>query len=85
MYSEAVSRIDTPAPIFWMVAEHDADQEAVVRLGENAYFSGLFIDADNRLALVHPALSVEDMRPTCACCTHTFNGERFTQPYTAEE
>lgn len=45
VYSEAVSRLDTPAPIFWMVAEHEADQEAVVRLGENAYFSGLLINA----------------------------------------
>jgi hypothetical protein len=26
-------------------------------------------------------LRVEDMEPTCACCTHTFNGVPFTRKY----
>lgn len=52
-----------------------------VLIGENAYYSGLFVDADNRLRLVDPDLHVEHMEPGCACCTHTFNGVPFTRKY----
>ncbi|TGP19151.1 MULTISPECIES: hypothetical protein [unclassified Mesorhizobium] len=48
---------------------------------ENSYYSGLYVDEDNRLALVDPGLRPEDMKPSCSCCTHTFNGEPFTREY----
>lgn len=81
VYQEAVSRLDRPEPIFWMVAANDMDQEAVVRLGENSYFSGLFVNAEGELAIVAPELTVDEMEPSCACCTHTFNGEQFGRPF----
>lgn len=81
VHSEAVERLDHSDPIFWMVARHEKDKCAFVRVGESKYFSGLFIDDSNCLAIVDPDLCVDDMKPTCPCCTHTFNGERFTQHF----
>lgn len=80
-YSEAVTRIDRSDPIFWLVARSEDERQPHVRLGESSYYSGLYVDENKRLALVNPTLTVDDMKPTCRCCTHTFNGERFTQPY----
>jgi len=81
VYGEAIARLDAPEPIFWMVARSDLDKRPFVRIGESSYYSGLYVDGDNRLALVDPDLKVEDMEPACGCCTHTFNGLRFTRPY----
>lgn len=82
-YSEAVARIDCSDPIFWLVARSDEERKAYVRLGESSYYSGLYVDEQKRLALVEPALAVDDMKPACSCCSHTFNGKPFTQPYDA--
>ena len=81
VHSEAVSRLDDEAPIFWLVARTEAEKQSSVRVGENSHYSGLYVDDDNRLAKVDPALSVEQMEPSCSCCTHTFNGLPFTRPY----
>jgi hypothetical protein len=80
-YSEAVERIDRPNPIFWIVAESELDRQAVVRVGENTYYSGLYVNENNTLAAVDPSVTEHDLNPTCQCCTHTFNGKRFTRPY----
>jgi hypothetical protein len=81
VFGEAVARLDRPEPIFWMVARREAEKKPLVRLGESTYYSGLFVDGDNRLALVDPELRVEHMKPSCACCTHTFNGVPFVQKF----
>lgn len=80
-YSEAVARLDRPDAIFWIVAENELDKNAVVRVGENTYYSGLYVDESNMLAAVDPCVTENDLNPTCECCTHTFNGKRFTRPY----
>ncbi|MGY1892048.1 hypothetical protein [Pseudomonas sp. SDT291_1_S447] len=77
IFSEAVSRLDRPEPVFWMVAIHEEDREDIVRLGESAYFNGLFVDGQKQLQIVNPQLTAEDMKPHCRCCTHTFNGVPF--------
>ncbi|MBP5947596.1 hypothetical protein AB4P97_06605 [Pseudomonas sp. A1230] len=77
IFSEAVSRLDRPEPVFWMVAIYEEDREEVVRLGESSYFNGLYVDQQKRLQIVNPALKAEDMAPRCQCCTHTFNGVVF--------
>lgn len=82
VHAEAVARLDRAEPIFWLVARSKAKRQPFVRIGESSYYSGLYIDEDNRLRLVDPALHVEDMEPACACCTHTFNGVPFTRKYT---
>jgi hypothetical protein len=81
VYSEAVSRLDRPDPIFWMVARSEHDKKPYVRIGESSYYSGLYVDENNRLRRVDPDLTVEAMEPLCSCCTHTFNGVPFTRPY----
>lgn len=80
-YSEAVARLDRPDPIFWMVASSELDRKSVARIGENTYNSGLYVDENGRLAAVDPSITEHDVNPTCECCTHTFNGKRFTRPY----
>lgn len=80
-HSEAVARLDRPDPIFWMVALHEADRKPYFPTGESSYFSGLYVDEENRLALVAPEVTPETLEPDCACCTHTFNGTLFTRPF----
>lgn len=81
VHAEAVARLDKAEPISWMVARSEAEKKPFVRIGESSYCSGLFVDAENRLRLVDPDLRVEHMEPSCACCTHTFNGVPFTRKY----
>ena len=85
IHSEVLSRLDREEPIFWMVARSEADKRPFFCYGESSYFSGLYIDDDNHLALVDPDLTVEKMEPSCPCCTHTFNGKRFTQKFQPQE
>lgn len=77
VFSEATSRLDRQDPIFWIVALHEDKKKDYVRIGESAYFSGLFVDDNNVLQLVNPNLKASEMTPTCTCCTHTFNGKVF--------
>jgi hypothetical protein len=81
VFAEAVARLDRDEPVFWIVARSEAEKTPFVRIGENAYYSGLFVDAGGRLQMVNPDLRVEHMEPGCACCTHTFNGVPFTRKY----
>ncbi|WP_439814090.1 hypothetical protein [Zavarzinia sp. CC-PAN008] len=78
---EATARLDRPDPIYWLVARSEEERRPVVLLGESSWFSGLYVDDANRLALVDPDLTVEQMEPSCACCTHTLNGVPFVRPY----
>lgn len=81
VYSEAVARLDKDEPIFHLVARSEAERRAIVRIGESTFYSGLYVDDDGRLAVVDPAVGVETLEPDCPCCTHTFNGVRFTKPF----
>jgi hypothetical protein len=81
VYREAAARLDTPDPIFWMVATQAHERQDSVRVGESTYYSGLYIDPDNRLRAVNPHLGPHTMEPHWPCCTHTFNGIRLTKPY----
>ncbi|MFE3838929.1 hypothetical protein [Pseudogemmobacter sonorensis] len=78
---EAAARLDREEPIFWMVALRREEGLAVFRTGESSYFSGLYVDEQNRLALVDPAMDETVMEPSCGCCTHTLNGRRLTRRY----
>lgn len=76
-----MARLDRPDPVFWLVARSEAEKRPFVVVGESTYWSGLFIDEDNRLARVDPELRVEHLEPSCACCTHTFNGAPFVRSF----
>ncbi|MDC6170129.1 hypothetical protein [Paucibacter sp. XJ19-41] len=84
VYSEAIARLDRKAPIFWLVALSEADEQAFVRTGEASYFSGLKVDADGILRMVDPLAGPDTLVPQCPCCTHTFNGVPFTRRYQQE-
>jgi hypothetical protein len=79
VYSEAVTRLDRPAPIFWMVALGESERQTFVRTDEASYFSGLYVDDRGLLAVVAPELTVENMPTFCRCCTHSFNGVAYGQ------
>lgn len=81
VYAEACARLDKPQPIFWLVALRAEDEQPYVRIGAASYYSGLKVDAQGLLQRVDPQLGPHSLPPTCRCCTHTFNGERFTQTY----
>jgi len=81
VHSEAVSRLDHPDPIFWLVALCPEDEKEYVRVGESTFYSGLRVDENGKLQKVNPQLGPESLSPSCKCCTHTFNGLRFTQPF----
>ena len=81
VHGEAVSRLDREEPITWIVADRLSEGKLFVRVGESSYFSGLYVDENNLLAVVDPKLTADTMRPFCACCTHTLNGVRLTTPY----
>ncbi|EKE77994.1 hypothetical protein [Gallaecimonas xiamenensis] len=81
VFAEAVARLDKKEPIFWLVASDLAHGEPYVRIGENSYFSGLYVDDNGILQRVAPELDETSLAPSCHCCTHTFNGKTFTQEY----
>jgi hypothetical protein len=88
VFSEAASRLDKPEAVYWMVARTrmpwvttEGKPRPYVRIGESSYWSGLYVDENNVLQLVDPTWTVERMAPTCACCTHTLNGVRFTRKF----
>ena len=81
VHAEAIAGLDREDPIFWMVARTAEDRRRWFASGQSSYFSGLFIDDANRLALVDPDLTAQAMRPWCGCCTHTLNGVPFGQRY----
>lgn len=81
VHAEAVSRLDRDDPIYWLVARTDAERKPVVCIGGNAFYSGLYVDADGRLAKVAPSLGNEDLEPSCPCFTHTFNGVPLVRKY----
>lgn len=77
IFSEAKSRLDKTAPIFWLVALDENDKKDLVRLGEATFFSGLYVDNDGILQLSDPQLEATNLKHYCECCTHTFNGQVY--------
>ena len=79
VYSEAVSRLDKPEPIFWLVSMVKEGAKDSVLVGESSYYSGLYVDDSGLLQIVNPRVNETTLEPTCSCCTHTFNGVVFTK------
>lgn len=92
VHKEAVSRLDSARPIFFMVRLHRKEWSSYVRCGESSYYSGLCVDADGLLQKINPEFTAEDIPVRCHCCTHTFNGEvipvtdkNWQKPYVRED
>jgi hypothetical protein len=77
VHREAKSRLDKIDPIYWIVALNEDEREDYVRVGESSYFSGMYVDGEDRLQLTNPELKAKDLTPFCDCCTHTLNGIIF--------
>jgi hypothetical protein len=84
VHREAVSRLDREEPIFWMVAVDGAEAHDYIRTGESSFFSGLRVDDEGILRLVDPSIGPGSLTPSCACCTHTFNGKPFLRKFVLE-
>lgn len=63
VHSEAVARLDREEPIAWMVAASYSEGSPFFQAGESSYFSGLYVDEHNILAVVDPGLTADTMRP----------------------
>ena len=60
-----------------MVALNKNEMADYVRLGDNSYYSGLYVDENGILQISNTDIKPVDMKPFCDCCTHTFNGKLF--------
>lgn len=76
VYAEACSKVLDKTKIVLLFNIED-----FVRVGENSYYSALYIDENNLIQKQNPTLTVEDFYPCCPCCTHTFNGKPFVKKY----
>lgn len=84
IYSNAIKRLDREEPIYHIVARNDIEKKDIVRCGESSFYSGLYIDENNKLQKVNPNFKNENLYPDCWCCTHTFNGKTLINKYNAE-
>ena len=78
--------LDREEPIHWMVDVHPplGAPEPTLRAGESSFWSRLYVDVDKLLQVRDPAITHSTLHPSCACCTHTFNGVPFTNKYDPE-
>jgi len=82
VYSEAVSRLDKQEPIWYLVdLDYDSDVSVISRLtGEEISYTYVGEASIYSLLTVRDGILVkanEDAelpKPTCTCCTHSFNG-----------
>ena len=82
VYSEAKSRIPAEEAyrIDWVFCPtHPADSEYFI-INDNCFYSRLMVDDDGILQKFSD-LAIENMYPTCGCCTHTFNGKPMTNKW----
>lgn len=76
VYSEAKSRIpaDKSEVINWIFGNGDTDEREIIRIGDNVYFSRLVVD-DEGILQKYSSFSINQLYPSCGCCTHTLNGK----------
>lgn len=80
-HAEALARLPEEAPIWHLVARPGTPPQDYVRTGESTYFSGLYVDQDDILRKTDPTIDETTLAPSCACCTHSFNGTPFTRSF----
>ena len=79
------NRIIDKNAIYHIVNIHIKNPEEIeypfVRIGESSYYSLLYVDKRGLLQKVDDKFNETSMEPICSCCTHTFNGKKFTKKY----
>lgn len=84
VHSEAVSRLDSDKPIFWMVILDVTESDKkfpYINIGESSKWSKLYVDENNTLQKVDENYTANDVWPACDCCTYTFNGKKVSNKY----
>ena len=83
VYKDVKSRLNSTIPIYWMVYRYRNIDSLVgyIRVGESTYYSSLYVDSKGLLQYVDKSIDQHTLKPSCDCCTHTFNGKRFTKKY----
>lgn len=75
VYSEVVKRVNDTEPIFYIVDKNYKEgNPEIVTIGESSYYSKLKIE-EGILVKINPKAIPN--KPSCKCCTHTFNGKVF--------
>jgi hypothetical protein len=83
VYKDVKARLNSIIPIYWMVNRYKNVDNLLgyIRVGESTYYSSLYVDEKGLLQYVDKNINHTTLEPTCKCCTHTFNGKRFTKKY----
>lgn len=83
IYKDIKPRVNSVVPIYWMVNRYKNKDELLgyIRVGESTYYSSLYVDEKGLLQYVDKTIDHTTLEPSCNCCTHTFNGKRFTKKY----
>lgn len=79
VFSKASNRLDDPKMVYHMVALNKEEGVDYFRGGDCSNFSGLYVDKNGLLQKVNPEIDHTSYSPSCACCTHTFNGILLSQ------
>lgn len=80
VHSQAIKRLDSEEPIYHLVAINESSKKDYVQC-ENSFYSGLYVDSDNKLQKVNVNVSNEKLTPSCRCCTYSFNGVPLIKTY----
>lgn len=80
VHSEAVKRLDKQEPIYYMVKMNKLENE-YFGVDESSYYNTLYVDDNGILQVINPKFNETTLEPSCPCCTHTFNGKKFTKKY----
>lgn len=83
VYKDVKPRLNSTIPIHWMVSTNKDVNTLLgyIRVGESTYYSSLYVDNKGLLQYVDKTIDHTTLKPTCKCCTYTFNGKRFTNKY----
>jgi hypothetical protein len=83
VYKDIKPRLNSVVPIHWMVNRYKNIDELLgyIRVGQSTYYSSLYVDDKGLLQYVDKSINETTLEPSCKCCTHTFNGKRFTKKY----
>ena len=83
IYKDVKSRLNSTIPIYWMVYRYRNIDNLVgyIRVGKSTYYSSLCVDSKGLLQYVDKTIDQHTLKPDCDCCTHTFNGKKFSKKY----
>jgi hypothetical protein len=84
VHSEALSRLpeENKDAVNWMFNDISKDDRRFkyFRGGESSYYTPLMVD-ENGLIQKASDININEIYPSCGCCTHTFNGKPLTNKW----